>query len=43
MFEVTSMTRFHSAMLMFVPMINSVIDRCRRKPWKRHPLPGNVR
>jgi len=28
MFEVTS-TRFHAAMLMFVPLIDSVVDCCR--------------
>jgi len=42
MFEVTS-TRFHTAMQMCLPLINSVIDGCRWKPWKRHWLPGNAR
>jgi len=28
MFEVTS-TRFHTAMLMFLPLIDSVVYRCR--------------
>jgi len=42
MFEVTS-TRFHAAMLMFMSLIDSVVDRCRWKPWKRHRLPGNAR
>jgi len=42
MFEVTS-TRFHAAMHTFVPLINSVVDRCRWKPWKRRRLPGNAR
>jgi len=28
MFEVTS-TRFHAAMETFVPLIDSVVDRCR--------------
>jgi len=42
MFEVMS-TRFHAAMQMFVPLIDSVFDRCRWKPWKRHRLSGNTR
>jgi len=42
MFEVMSSTCFHTAMQMFVPLIDSVIDLCRWKPWKRHQLPGNA-
>jgi len=42
MFEVTS-TRFYTAMQMFVPLMDSVVDRCRWNPWKRRRLPGNAR
>jgi len=41
MFEVTS-TRFHAAMQMLVPLIDSIIDGCRWKPRKRRRLPGNA-
>jgi len=33
MFEVTS-ARFHAAKQTFVPLIDSVVDRCRWNPWK---------
>jgi len=26
-----------------VPLIDSVVDRCRWNPWKRRQLPGNAR
>jgi len=44
MFKATS-TLFHAAMQAFVPLIDSVVDHCRRNPWKRRrlPLPGNAR
>jgi len=42
MFKVTS-TRFHTAMQMFAPPTDSIVDPCRWKPWKRHRLPGNTR
>jgi len=38
MFEVTT-ARFHTAMKMFVQLIDSVVDRCRWNPWKRRRLP----
>jgi len=41
MFELTS-TRFHAAMQMFAPLIDSVIDHCRWNPWKCR-WPGNAR
>jgi len=41
MFEVTS-TRFQAAMQTFVPLIDSVVDRCRWNPWKRCQLPCNT-
>jgi len=41
MFKVTS-TRFHAAMQTFVPLIDSVVDRCRWNQWKRRQLPGNA-
>jgi len=41
MFEVTS-TRFHAATQTSVPvpLIDSIVDRCRWNPWKRRRLPG---
>jgi len=42
MFEVTS-TCFLAAMHTLVPLIDSVVDRCRWNPWKRRRLPGNAR
>jgi len=42
MFEVTS-TRFHAAIQTFVPLNDSVVDRCRWNPCKRRRLPGNAR
>jgi len=40
MFEVTS-TRFHAAMQTFVPLIDSVVNRCRWNPCCR--LQGSMR
>jgi len=37
MFEVTS-THFDAAMQTFVPLIDSVVNRCRWNPWKRRRL-----
>jgi len=37
MFEVTS-THFHAAMQTFVPLIDSIFDRCRWNPRKRRRL-----
>jgi len=42
MFKVTC-TCFHAAMRAFAPLIDSVVDRCRWKPWKRRRLPSNAR
>jgi len=42
MFEVTS-TRFHAAMQTFVPLIDSIVDRCCWNLWKRRRLPNNAR
>jgi len=42
MFEVMS-TRFHAAMQTFVPLIDSVVGRCRWNLRKRRRLPGNLR
>jgi len=36
-------TYFHAAVQTFVPLIDSVVDRCRWNPWRRRRLPGNVR
>jgi len=40
-FEVTS-THFHAAMQTFVPLVDSVVDRCHWNPWKRRQLPGTI-
>jgi len=44
MFEV-AFTRYNAAMQTFVPLIDSVVDRCRWNPWpwKRRRLSGNAR
>jgi len=42
MFKITY-TRFRSAMQTLVPLIDSVVDRCRRNAWKCRRLSGNVR
>jgi len=41
MFEVTS-SRLYASMQTFVPLINSVVDRCRWNQWKCRRLPGNA-
>jgi len=42
MFKITS-TGFRSAMQTLVPLIDSVVDRCRRNAWKRRRLSGDAR
>jgi len=42
MFKVMS-ARFHTVMQTFVPLIDSIVDRCRWNPRKRHRLSGNAR
>jgi len=40
-FEVMTI-RFHAAMQTFVPLIDSVVDRCRWNQWNRRQLMRNA-